>query len=90
MFGCEIGRDRGLPIALPYRRGGPRGRSRDSIAFNRLVWPLRVSVDSNKFRSLPGFISRTHGETDFYTPQVLGGAALLDNSAPVVYKIQGP
>ena len=25
-------------------------------------------------------------ETDFYTPPVLGGAALFDNSAPVVYK----
>ena len=25
-------------------------------------------------------------ETDFYTPQVLGGAALFDNSAPAVYK----
>ena len=25
-------------------------------------------------------------ETDFYTPQILGGAALLDNSAPAVYK----
>ena len=23
MFGCEMGRDRGLPIARPYRRGGP-------------------------------------------------------------------
>ena len=29
-------------------------------------------------------------EIDFYTPQVLGGAALFDNSAPAVYKIQGP
>ena len=29
-------------------------------------------------------------ETDFYTPPVLGGAALFDNSAPAVYKIQGP
>ena len=29
-------------------------------------------------------------ETDFYTPQVLGGTAILDNSAPAVYKIQGP
>ena len=29
-------------------------------------------------------------ETDFYTPPVLGGCALLDNSAPAVYKIQGP
>ena len=28
-------------------------------------------------------------ETDFYTPPVLGGAALFDNSAPAVYKIQG-
>ena len=25
-------------------------------------------------------------ETDFYTPPVLGGAALFDNSAPAVYK----
>ena len=25
-------------------------------------------------------------ETDFYTPIVLGGAALFDNSAAVVYK----
>ena len=25
-----------------------------------------------------------------YTPQVLGGAALVDNSAPAVHKIQGP
>ena len=29
-------------------------------------------------------------ETDFYTPQVLASAALLDNSAPAVYKIQSP
>ena len=29
-------------------------------------------------------------ETDFYTPPVLGGAALLDTSAPAVYKMQGP
>ena len=29
-------------------------------------------------------------ETDFYIPQVLGGAALFDNSAPAVYKTQGP
>ena len=33
---------------------------------------------------------KTLGENDFYTPQVLGGAALFDNSAPAVYKIQGP
>ena len=25
-------------------------------------------------------------ETDFYTPQVLGGAVLFDKSAPAVYK----
>ena len=29
-------------------------------------------------------------ETDFYTPPVLGGAALFDNSAPALYSIQGP
>ena len=30
-------------------------------------------------------------ETDFYTPPVLGGAALFDNSAAAVLKkIQGP
>ena len=29
-------------------------------------------------------------ETDFYTPPVLGGAALFENSAPAVYKVQGP
>ena len=29
-------------------------------------------------------------ETDFSTPPVLGGAALFDNPAPAVYKIQGP
>ena len=29
-------------------------------------------------------------ETDFYTPPVLGGAALLPFSAPAVYKNQGP
>ena len=29
---------------------------------------------------------RIRKETDFYTPQVLGGAALFDNSAPAVYK----
>ena len=28
-------------------------------------------------------------ETDFYTPPVMEGAALFDNSAPAVYKIQG-
>ena len=35
-------------------------------------------------------IGHTRGETDFYTPQLLGGAALFDNSAPAVHKIQGP
>ena len=29
-------------------------------------------------------------ETDFYTPPVLGGAALLPFSAPAVYKIPVP
>ena len=29
-------------------------------------------------------------ETDFYTPPVLGGAALLPFSAPAVYKNLGP
>ena len=29
-------------------------------------------------------------ETDLYTPPVLGGAAHCDNSAPAVYKNQGP
>ena len=29
-------------------------------------------------------------ETDFYTPPVLGGASLFEDSAPAVYKIQGP
>ena len=29
-------------------------------------------------------------ETDFHTPPVLGGAALLPFSAPAVYKNQGP
>ena len=28
-------------------------------------------------------------ETDFYTPPVLGGAALFDNSAAAVYKNSG-
>ena len=31
-----------------------------------------------------------HWETDFYTPPVLGGAALFDNSAPAVYEILCP
>ena len=34
--------------------------------------------------------SRPKWETDSYTPQVLRGAALFDNSAPAAYKIQGP
>ena len=29
-------------------------------------------------------------ETDFYTPPVLGGAALFDNSAPAMYKTSVP
>ena len=29
-------------------------------------------------------------ETDFYTPPVLGGAALFDNSVPAVYKNSVP
>ena len=34
---------------------------------------------------------REKWETDFYTPPVLGGVAFFcDNSAPAVYKIQGP
>ena len=36
------------------------------------------------------YVCKCIWETDFYTPQVLGGAALFDNSAPAVYKIQGP
>ena len=32
----------------------------------------------------------TKWETGFYTPQVLGGAARFDKSAPAVCKIQGP
>ena len=28
-------------------------------------------------------------ETDFYTPQMLGGAVLFDNSAPAVYENSG-
>ena len=32
----------------------------------------------------------TSWETDFYTPPVLGGAALLPFSAPAVYNNQGP
>ena len=47
MFGCEIGRDRGLPIALPTAEGvqeGSRGRSKDSIAFNQLRGPLSKDV----------------------------------------------
>ena len=38
----------------------------------------------------PGAKGWEIGETDFYTPPVLGGAALLDNSVPAVYKIQDP
>ena len=34
--------------------------------------------------------ARAGWETDFYTPPVLGGAALLPFSAPAVYKNQGP
>ena len=29
-------------------------------------------------------------ETDFYTPQVLGGGAPFNKSSPAVYKLQGP
>ena len=33
---------------------------------------------------------RTFGRLTFHTPPVLKGAAIFDNSAPAVYKIQGP
>ena len=46
-----------------------------------MVYPL---VTERTFRA------SDYWETDFYTPHVLGGAALFDNSAPAVYKIQGP
>ena len=36
------------------------------------------------------FLGDRFWETDFYTPPVLGGAALLPFSAPAVYKNQGP
>ena len=46
---------------------------------------------SNKPMSLqgnpnPGADVNLKWETDFYTPPVLGSAALFDNSAPAVYK----
>ena len=34
--------------------------------------------------------SQSIWETEFYTPQVLGGAALFDNSAGAVYKNPSP
>ena len=36
------------------------------------------------------FFHTVEWETDFYTPPVLGGAALSPFSAPAVYKNQGP
>ena len=40
--------------------------------------------------TLATLISLWKWETDFCTPPVVGGAAAFDNSAPAVYKIQGP
>ena len=38
----------------------------------------------------PRFLPICSDLCDFHTPPVLGGAALFDNSAPAVYKTQGP
>ena len=51
--------------------------------------PLMVS-NSQDYVPKNASINGRQWETDFYTPPVLGGAALFDNSAPAVYKLQGP
>ena len=52
----------------------------------------RVSVAVQLLqRNFPKIASRLlFWETDFYPPQVLGGAALFDNSAAAVYKNHEP
>ena len=48
----------------------------------------RTAIETKPWSLLP--IPQFQWETDFYTLQVLGGVVLFDNSAPAVYKIQGP
>ena len=52
--------------------------------------PISLALCDFKSHTFTAISNRFCWETDFYTPQVLGGAALYDNSAPAVYKIQGP
>ena len=70
--------------------------------FSKLVLKFWKLVSKRKYASTPRIdaltprkyalknIVTTFWETDFYTPQVLGGGALSNSSAPAVYKIQGP
>ena len=76
------------------------------VAKHLLETPLLRTPSENPFsplkpttRHLLGTLLRTfrkpfsepeNWETDFHTPQVLGGTAFFDNSGPAVYKNQGP
>ena len=60
----------------------------------RVIRANRLKPAIRNFRAAPEARFAKKGvqfwETDFYTPPVLGGAALLPFSAPAVYKNQGP
>ena len=51
--------------------------------------PLQESPNDSP-GAFRGFRNSLKSETDFYTPPVLRGAALFDNSAPAVYKYPVP
>ena len=51
---------------------------------------IRVDVRPKTYSFGSFSVPEKFWEADFYTPQVLGGAASFDNSAPAVYENQGP
>ena len=77
----------------PRREGkGPRGR--EGVCGKLGNWEggakfFFFGAEMPTKTSVP-FAVNGEWETALYTPQVLGGAALFGNLAPVVYKIQGP
>ena len=52
-----------------------------------LLWQENTHFVSTEFKKGVNLCKSLVWETDFYTPQVLGVAALLEHSAPAVYKI---
>ena len=68
---CHSRRDKIISKMICHSR-------RDKI-ISKMIWHYR-----RERRKL--FPVHKEWETDFYTPPVLGGGALFDNSAPAVYK----